>query len=264
MNERAGREHMAEAKAGAEGQDPSMEEILQSIRRIIAEEDQKEPAENSAAAPAGNGGLGVEVTPMAAGPGRGGIEVSAMAAGPGMGSIEVTPMAAGPGMGSIEVTPMGKNELSSDVLELTEMLQEDGSVLSLDGGAAQDVLASIDSALAPEQPLPDYIPPASVAKAAPPDTIPTPPPVENAPMPDDSQLLSEQAASASAAALKKLNQPRPAAPARTPSMEFRAGGTVEDLVIELLRPMMKEWLDGNLPGIVERLVEREVKKLREE
>lgn len=37
--------------------------------------------------------------------------------------------------------------------------------------------------------------------------------------------------------------------------------TLEDLVKEVMRPMIKEWLDSNLPGLVERLVEREIDRL---
>ncbi|MGQ3675793.1 DUF2497 domain-containing protein [Xanthobacter sp. TB0139] len=37
--------------------------------------------------------------------------------------------------------------------------------------------------------------------------------------------------------------------------------TVEDLVKEILRPMLKEWLDQNLAGIVERLVRAEIERV---
>ena len=37
--------------------------------------------------------------------------------------------------------------------------------------------------------------------------------------------------------------------------------TLEDLGKDLLRPMLKEWLDDNLPPLVERLVEKEIAKL---
>lgn len=37
--------------------------------------------------------------------------------------------------------------------------------------------------------------------------------------------------------------------------------TVEDLVKEILRPMLKEWLDKNLPEIVERLVRAEIERV---
>jgi hypothetical protein len=39
------------------------------------------------------------------------------------------------------------------------------------------------------------------------------------------------------------------------------GITVDQLVVDLLTPMLRDWLDQNLPGIVERVVEQEVKKL---
>lgn len=40
-----------------------------------------------------------------------------------------------------------------------------------------------------------------------------------------------------------------------------SGNTLEDLVRELLRPMLKEWLDANLPEIAERMVANEIARL---
>ncbi len=37
--------------------------------------------------------------------------------------------------------------------------------------------------------------------------------------------------------------------------------TLEDLVREMLRPMLKTWLDDNLPGMVERLVRAEIERV---
>jgi hypothetical protein len=37
--------------------------------------------------------------------------------------------------------------------------------------------------------------------------------------------------------------------------------TLEDLVREMLRPMLKSWLDDNLPGLVERLVRAEIERV---
>ena len=39
------------------------------------------------------------------------------------------------------------------------------------------------------------------------------------------------------------------------------GDRIGDLVQEALRPMLKEWLDKNLKGIVERAVTKEVKRI---
>ena len=37
--------------------------------------------------------------------------------------------------------------------------------------------------------------------------------------------------------------------------------TLEDLVREMLRPMLKTWLDDNLPAMVERLVRAEIERV---
>ena len=37
--------------------------------------------------------------------------------------------------------------------------------------------------------------------------------------------------------------------------------TVEDLMKEMLRPMLKAWLDDNLPPLVERLVREEIERV---
>ena len=40
-----------------------------------------------------------------------------------------------------------------------------------------------------------------------------------------------------------------------------AGKTIESAAKEVMRPMIKEWLDANLPELVERLVRREIERL---
>ena len=37
--------------------------------------------------------------------------------------------------------------------------------------------------------------------------------------------------------------------------------TLEDLVTEMMRPMLKAWLDDNLPGLVERVVRAEIERV---
>jgi len=37
--------------------------------------------------------------------------------------------------------------------------------------------------------------------------------------------------------------------------------TLDDLVYEMLRPILKVWLDDNLPGMVERLVRTEIERI---
>ena len=70
---------------------------------------------------------------------------------------------------------------------------------------------------------------------------------------DGEPLVSEHAAVASKAALAAL---------ATLSIDPRAdANTLDGLVRELLRPMLKDWLDANLAQIVERIVAREVARV---
>lgn len=67
-------------------------------------------------------------------------------------------------------------------------------------------------------------------------------------------IVSPDAAHASRAALDSLSTMliKPSSPQT---------GTLEGLVTEMLRPMLKDWLDSNLPGIVEALVAREISRI---
>jgi uncharacterized protein len=82
---------------------------------------------------------------------------------------------------------------------------------------------------------------------------PPPPPPKPAPVArDDDRLVSEPSASAAAASFSQLSEAI-AMPA--------AGLTLEDVVRELLRPLLKDWLDTNLPRIVEAKVAEEVERI---
>ena len=81
---------------------------------------------------------------------------------------------------------------------------------------------------------------------------------------EDKGIVSDDTLVSAAASLRSLNQISDNAAARyepIPSMPLRSGITVEDLVIEALRPMLRSWLDANLPQVVERLVDREVRRI---
>ncbi len=47
----------------------------------------------------------------------------------------------------------------------------------------------------------------------------------------------------------------------TPSPSFRNGETVEDLVMESLKPMLAKWLDENLGSLVEEIVQKEIARI---
>jgi cell pole-organizing protein PopZ len=38
--------------------------------------------------------------------------------------------------------------------------------------------------------------------------------------------------------------------------------TLEDMMREMLRPMLRAWLDDNLPSMVERLVREEIERIK--
>jgi len=77
--------------------------------------------------------------------------------------------------------------------------------------------------------------------------------------PIDDSLLAEKSATASRNALAQLSAAKPAPKAAT------ATDTVlEALVVEALRPLIKDWLDANLPRVVEKMVAKEIARLREE
>ena len=64
-------------------------------------------------------------------------------------------------------------------------------------------------------------------------------------------LTDDQTADAAAGALGKLIS----------KMDLGSDNTLEGLVREMLKPMMKEWLDANLPKIVDEKVEAEVQRI---
>lgn len=50
---------------------------------------------------------------------------------------------------------------------------------------------------------------------------------------------------------------------RTAPLQQHGGTSLEDMTRELMRPMIKDWLDKNLPDLVEKLVAREIERLRD-
>ena len=71
--------------------------------------------------------------------------------------------------------------------------------------------------------------------------------------PSTDSYLAAPTTNASAAALARL--------AGTLKISEQPGQTVEGVVRELLKPMLKEWLDRNLPAIVEARVEAELERI---
>jgi hypothetical protein len=102
--------------------------------------------------------------------------------------------------------------------------------------------------------------------AAAPEAVPTAPPVpepvpEPAPLaagPSADALLAPAVAAAAAASVGRLLQ---AVSADRTATVTRGGPSIEAVVREELRPLLKDWLDQHLPGMVERLVRAEIERV---
>jgi cell pole-organizing protein PopZ len=178
-------------------QEPTMEEILASIRRIISEDDAG-PADAADTPPA----------PTAL---PGALEVAAAA-------LEVEAPAADE---PEPVTEMHEDE-DDDALELTDKVESVGDL--------------------------DVYTPGPVADEPMPAPVVAPAPTQAA----IQTLVSERAASAAASAFGQLS-----AAIAMP----KADRSLEDVVRELLRPLLQQWLDDNLPAIVQQAVEAEVERI---
>ena len=74
------------------------------------------------------------------------------------------------------------------------------------------------------------------------------------------ELVSATAASAATGAFARLSEALHQTPPEE-SVADDSGRTVEQFVEDMIRPLLKEWLDQNLPPIVERLVQKEIQKI---
>ena len=191
-------------------QEPTMEEILASIRRIISEDDA--PAETAPVAAAPEPQPAPEPEP---------VHSSAL--------MDETP--------SME-EPHASEE---DVLELTDAYE----------APAAESLGDLD--ISPAEPFPS----APVA-----ESVFVEEPVQAyapEPAPAYDSLVGDSAAASAASAFAGF-----ASPIRKPDpIETMDGSdpTVDELARSLLRPMLKEWLDANLPAIVEAQVRKEVERI---
>jgi hypothetical protein len=182
-----------------------MEEILASIRRIIADDTSPQAKPYTAPRPA---------EPVAAAP------------------VETAP-------------PSGEHSASGageDILELTQPVEAGPAFTPVRG---PDVMFREEesrsrSAAAMPGPTPVPAPPAA--------RMPTP---ARGPAMRDEELLSPASTAAVSAAFNSL----------AASVISEHSRTLEDIVKEMMRPMLREWLDENLPPIVERMVRSEIERV---
>ncbi len=204
----------------AKSQEPSMEEILASIRRIIADDDANKS--------------------------QGGVEAPKSAAPVRPTAPPPPPPAPPPRAVMPEPSP---TELKSNEIEIDEGDAEEQSA---------DILDLTESMAAPVPPPPPSPPPrvapsfrkiegeADVRFDEAPEQAPPQPSLE-----EHSRLLSRATSVAVNSAFNSLAQ----------TVLVQNARTLEDLVREMLRPLLKVWLDENLAGIVERLVRAEIERV---
>lgn len=233
----------------AKVQEPSMEEILASIRRIIADDEAKPASAEKPASPA----AAAKPEPPAK-PAMKDIPPSAIAPAP-------KPAAAA------KPAPAPAPAASNNQDDIDAMLASlDAATPEADIRPAQAEPEADVFELTDEMALPEPAPPAaSFHKIEPQDDLEfaesaaakahrqpayEPPPFEPAPAPQQ-QILSHSTVSAVESAFNSLAN----------TVLSNNARTLEDLVKEMLRPMLKSWLDDNLPGLVERIVKAEIERV---
>jgi uncharacterized protein len=222
----------------AKSQEPSMEEILASIRRIIADDDASKSAPRPAPPP--EPPKAVAPAPRPVPPVQ---RVPAPPSPPLHVEPEPEPEEPPPAMEYEPEEPapdVSADDQSSDILDLTESMAtampppeeppQSAQFRTIDGNF--DVSYD-DEKLEPPRPAPEPYRPARDE--------------------DDErgQLLSNATSAAVDSAFNTLAQ----------TVLVQNARTLEDLVREMLRPMLKAWLDDNLPGMVERLVRAEIERV---
>ena len=75
------------------------------------------------------------------------------------------------------------------------------------------------------------------------------------------ELVSPASADAARQSLEALTAAVAPAVAAAVAAPAAAGRTLEDVVTDALRPMLKEWLDANLPTMVEAMVAKEISRI---
>ena len=242
----------------AKVQEPSMEEILASIRRIIADDEAKPAAAEKAAPPP------VSEKPAAAPRARPAMrDIPPSAIPAAQGAAKPVPVPAPPPATPAPAASNGQDDIDAMLASLDEATPEADIRPPQPEG---DVFELTDEMALPD-PAPAQLAAASFHKVDPQDDIEftetagaralhrqpayEPPPFESASSAPPQQILSRSTVSAVESAFNSLAN----------TVLSNNARTLEDLVKEMLRPMLKSWLDDNLPGLVERIVKAEIERV---
>ncbi len=190
--------------AGKEAEDPSMEDILASIRRILNDD---EPASQATAHKA----------------------------------------AADDGYGPVDQPALAEDEVF--VLDQSMLVEQPPA-------AAPQATHAASAVSAPSPTMPPE--PQTTFQQAPPSPMISADPDPSATETDDALLAPSTVAAASAsmgALVRVVGQQQTAV--------YRGGPTLEDMVRDEIRPLVKSWLDEHLAPMVERMVRAEIARVTE-
>jgi hypothetical protein len=246
----------------AKAQEPSMEEILASIRRIIADDDatkgSDKPAEQAKAAPAQPQTAPPKAPPQPAPP-----KVEQPVPPP-------KPKPSAPAPAPAAPAPQAKNnqdDIDAMLAELDATPAPAAPALSAETAEKDDILDLTESMEAPAQPpgfrTIDGNSDVMFEEAEPAPAPPRAPPAKQSMVDLARQQFEHELGSSSQGLLS------PGASVAVDSafnslahtVLIQNARTLEDLVREMLRPMLKAWLDDNLPGMVERMVRAEIERV---
>lgn len=257
----------------AKVQEPSMEEILASIRRIIADDEAKPPGGDkpAAAAPSPQATPAKAEKPAVSAPAPPPkppvmndippSKIPAAAAGAARPVAPAPPPPAPPppapaasatnSQDDIDALLNGLDEATTE--EEVRPPQPDGEVFELTDDMAVPSVEPPQPSFHKIEPEDDLEFTESVGSRTiqrPPAYDP-PPTHAAAPSPPSPRILSQTTVSAVESAFNALAH----------TVLSNNARTLEDLVKEMLRPMLKSWLDDNLPGLVERIVKAEIERV---
>jgi cell pole-organizing protein PopZ len=227
-----------------------MEEILASIRRIIADDEAKPPAVEKPVSPP------VSVKPAVSAPPQ---RPAAMNDSPPPKVSPPPPVAAKPA--PPPPAPVASNS-QDDIDALLSGLDEATSPEEIRPASSDIEVLELTDEMAVPSPPPQPVP---FQRIEPADDIeftespasrainrqPAYDPPSFASAPPSQPILSQSTVSAVESAFNALAH----------TVLSNNARTLEDLVKEMLRPMLKSWLDDNLPGLVERIVKAEIERV---
>jgi len=250
----------------AKVQEPSMEEILASIRRIIADDEAKPPAGDKPTAPAASPAPAKTEKPAAPPPAAkpsvmNDIPPSAIPAAAAAKAAAPPPVAPKPA--APPAPPASNNQDDIDALlsglddatsaEEIRSPQPDGEVLELTDEMAVPTAPPPQPSFRKVEPQDDleFTETAAARTIQRQPVFGQAPAFEGPPAAPSPPILSHSTVSAVESAFNTLAH----------TVLSNNARTLEDLVKEMLRPMLKSWLDDTLPGLVERIVKAEIERV---